>query len=127
VTPGCLLIFFIFFRGKGDEENKKNRAGSQQVVLSVGWYPLAAYAVSYRWPLFPSRHTAVAFLACVRFSGALSSTVTLVAAVRLALARSLRLGASSASPSAVGASVVCPPQSISSPPIFGAWKKTRML
>src|SRR5438477_12412155 len=86
--PASHSIFFIFFRGKGDEENKKNRVGGSQVLASVGWRSVAAVAVSGCCLLFPSRYLAVAFLARVRLSVAVPSSCPVVAAVRLALARS---------------------------------------
>ena len=59
---------------------------------------LAAVSVSGRWFLFPSRYLAGAVLACVWLSSSVASLSSVVAAVRLALARSLRLGSPLAGP-----------------------------
>jgi hypothetical protein len=81
-------LFFLFSsREKSDEENKKNRAGSQQVVVPVGWLALAAVAVAHRCLLLPACPGSVGLLACGWVSSAVrSSSSAVVGAVRPSLA-----------------------------------------
>ncbi len=63
----------------------------QCVLASPGRRSLAAVSVSGCCVLFPARYVAGAVVACVRLSSSVPSSSPVVAAVRLALARSQRL------------------------------------
>ena len=60
-------------------------------MVSSGRHSVAAVAESYLWLLLSWRYTACAVLGCVRLSVGVRSVASVVAAVRLALARAYRV------------------------------------
>jgi len=87
--PACMCSLT-----KRDERAHTYRSG-RQAVASAGRRSLAAYSVRHRRSLLSSRYCSRAVLACVRLS-VVASVASVVAAVRLAVARALGLGAQSA-------------------------------
>ena len=77
--------------GNGDESTSHIQSG-RQALVSHGHHSLAALAVGGQRALLSSRHVAGAALACVRSASWFPSSVAVVAAVRVRLPISHRLG-----------------------------------
>jgi hypothetical protein len=76
------------FLRPGDARGPPGAPGARQVLAGFGWRSLAAVAVLGCSGLFPACFVARGFLACVRLSSSVASARPVVAAVRVALARS---------------------------------------
>lgn len=83
-----------------DETHQTFQQG-RQALVSHGRPSLAALAVGCLQSLLSARHVAGAALACVRPAGGVSSGVAVVAAVRVRLPVSHRLGGAATPPAAM--------------------------
>ena len=86
--------------GNSDESTSHIQSG-RQALVSHGQPSVAALAVGRQRALLSSRHVAGAALACVRPAGSVSSSVAVVAAVRVQLPVHHRLGVPATPPAAM--------------------------